>query len=87
MGKVHGAFSVRIQRRSPAPSDDLTGTGPDGERYRTTTTATQRVVDVLRPDGSRLTVTLAADATGRFALTAAQQQAVALDPEVTLAVR
>ena len=72
------------------------GTGPNGERYRTVTNTTrqqsavsaERSVSVLRKDGTWLLVTLTAgppDAT--FALTAAQQQAVAFDRAVTLTSR
>ncbi|MEU4566294.1 hypothetical protein [Micromonospora sp. NPDC023956] len=68
------------------------GTGPNGERYRTVTrngagASAERTVYVLRRDGSWLVVTLGADGKGRFALTAAQQQAVAFDPAVALAGR
>ncbi|MEU6072357.1 hypothetical protein [Micromonospora sp. NPDC047074] len=66
------------------------GAGPRGERHRTITTrdaggvATQREIDVRRGDGMWLRVTLAANATGRFPLTATQQLGIALDPTVTL---
>ncbi|SCL57164.1 hypothetical protein [Micromonospora peucetia] len=72
------------------------GKGPDGERHRTVTNTTrngskvsaERGVHVLRKDGSWLAVTLTADLPdARFALTVAQQQAVAFDPAVALAGR
>ncbi|MFG1648992.1 hypothetical protein ACGFIE_03630 [Micromonospora sp. NPDC049275] len=70
------------------------GVGPNGERYRTVTNtrregsgvAGERTVTVRRKDGSVLAVTLAGDPPdGKFPLTAAQQQAIALDPAVALA--
>jgi hypothetical protein len=102
---VAGLFSVEIRRQGPGTSGDLTcdkpsgtytcqtGTGPNGERYRTTTTrngsgaAAEREVHVLRKDGSWLAVTLAADGAEKLALTAAQQRAIAFDPTVALADR
>ncbi|MER7416800.1 hypothetical protein ABT346_08445 [Micromonospora peucetia] len=71
------------------------GEGPNGERFRTVTNTTrndsgvsaERSVAVLRKDGSWLAVTHTADAKGKFALTAAQQQAAAFDPTVALAGR
>ncbi|MGC1211325.1 MAG: hypothetical protein WA890_08710 [Micromonospora sp.] len=100
--RVAGLLSVGIRRGDAAPAGDLVcgeptptracevGTGPRGERHRTTTTrradgvATQREVDVRRGDGTWLRVTLAANAEGRFTLTASQQLGIALDPTVTL---
>lgn len=67
------------------------GVGPHGERYRTVTNtnpggSAERMVDVRRKDGSWLSVTLAGDPpAGKFPLTAAQQQAIAFDPAITLA--
>ena len=100
--KVAGLLSVDIRRRDAAPAGDLVcgeatptracgaGTGPRGERHRTTTTrradgvATQREIEVRRGDGTWLRVTLAANVKGRFTLTATQQLGIALDPAVTL---
>ncbi|MFG1648990.1 hypothetical protein ACGFIE_03620 [Micromonospora sp. NPDC049275] len=101
---VAGVFLVRIQRRDPGSSGDLTcaeptrtytcetGDGPDGERYRITTDTSRRdyalrTVHLSRRDGAWLTVTHVADAKGKFAVTAAQQRAVALDPAVALTDR
>ncbi|TDC32520.1 hypothetical protein E1211_20700 [Micromonospora sp. 15K316] len=99
---VAGLLSVDIRRRDAAPAGDLVcgepaptracevGTGPRGERHRTTTTrradgvATQREVDVRRGDGTWLRVTLAANAKGKFTLSGTQQLGIALDPTVTL---
>ncbi|MGX1615336.1 hypothetical protein ACWIF8_15800 [Micromonospora chalcea] len=70
------------------------GVGPHGERYRSIThtrqegsgVAGERAVDVRRKDGSWLSVTLAGDPpSGKYPLTAAQQQAVAFDPAIALA--
>ncbi len=72
------------------------GTGPHGERYRTVTITTrkdstisaERMVSVLRKDGSWLSVSLSADPPeGRFPLTAARQQAVAFDRTIDLTGR
>ena len=72
------------------------GAGPGGQRYRTVTNTTrngsgvsaERNVSVRRADGSWLMVSLSADPPeGKFALTAAQQQAVALDRAIALAAR
>lgn len=69
------------------------GVGPAGERYRTVTNvygegpylSAERTVDVLRADGSWHAVYLSADPpTATFALTAEQQQRVALDPAIAL---
>lgn len=72
------------------------GTGPHGERYRTVTittrtsstpatTSADRFVSVLREDGRVLWVSLSADPpSGKFPLTAAQQQAVAFDRTIDL---
>ena len=46
--------------------------------------AATRVVHVVRTDGSWLAVTLSAERTGEFALTTAQQEAVAFDPAISL---
>ncbi|MET8832357.1 hypothetical protein ABZV78_00345 [Micromonospora sp. NPDC004540] len=100
--KVAGLLSVDIRRRDAAPAGDLdcgeptptraceVGTGPRGERRRTTTTrradgvAAQREIEVRRGDGTWLRVTLAANVEGKFTLTATQQLGIALDPTVTL---
>lgn len=97
---VVGLFSVRVDRQAPGSPGDLAcggstgtaacteGAGPNGERYRTTHSGSGasavRTVHVLRADGSWLVATLTADPQGRFALSAAQQQAVASDPAVAL---
>jgi hypothetical protein len=100
---VSGLFSVRIERRHPGGAADLTcggpatagsvcevGTGPHGERYRTTSRSgagAEREVQVRRTDGTWLALTLAAEAEGELPLTAAQQQAIAFDPAVALTSR
>ncbi|MFG3688190.1 hypothetical protein [Micromonospora sp. NPDC047740] len=100
---VSGTLSVRIHRRGPGTAGDLTcdastrthtceaGTGPAGERYRITTDGSgakaERTVHVLRRDGVWLAVSLTAGEKGKLPLTAAQQQAVALDPAVNLTDR
>jgi hypothetical protein len=95
---VAGLLKVDIRRQDPGTSGDLTcqtsgcraGTGPHGERYRTTTSrdgsgaVTEREVVVLRPDGSWVAATLSAVGPRGLPLTAAQQQAVAFDPTVAL---
>ena len=72
------------------------GTGPHGELYRTVTNTTrqesavsaERSVSVLRKDGTWLSVTHSArPPDAAFALTAAQQQAVAFDRAITLTSR
>ncbi|MGX1615334.1 hypothetical protein ACWIF8_15780 [Micromonospora chalcea] len=100
--KVAGLMSVDIRRGDAVPSGEPVcgeptatsaceaGTGPRGERHRTTTTrradgvATQREIEVRRDDGIWLRVTLAANDMGRFTLTPTQQLGIALDPTVTL---
>jgi hypothetical protein len=72
------------------------GTSPHGERYRTVTNtrrnaseiSADRSVYVLRKDGSWLSVYLNADPPdATFALTAAQQQAIAFDQAIALTSR
>ena len=88
VGKVLGPLTVEMHRRDPGTAGELTGTGPNGERFHTSVngsgpSATQ-VVEVLRTDGTWLAVTLSANEEGRFALTAAQQEAIAFDTAIAL---
>ena len=88
VGTVLGPLTVEMHRHHPGTAADLTGTGPNGERYRTTVDgsgpAATRVVQVLRTDGTWLAITLSANKEGKFALTAAQQQAIAFDKAIAL---
>jgi hypothetical protein len=88
LAKVTGRLTVEMHRRDPGTAGALTGTGPHGERYRTGVTGSGasaiRMVHVLRTDGTWLAVGLSADKNGAFALTGAQQEAVALDPAIAL---
>ncbi|MEU4565950.1 hypothetical protein [Micromonospora sp. NPDC023956] len=84
-GKPTGNYSCRI------------GTGPNGEQYRFVTNLAgrgntprtgERMIDVRRPDGSRLHVSHSSGGPGpTFALTEQQQLAVALSPTLTLTAR